>query len=487
MQFLAGWRIAGEVLAASKWGPATTFWGGAARGTTQGALADGLAFDPRNPRLSNLIDPDGKYPITNILSAKPEDSALEGRLKNSAEGVLIGNVISGLKLAKDSAASIHELISRLKSGNNTIDNAILKRIMDKYPWLDDASQDGLRKFAAKSLNLAEEKLTIKNPVEGSADAAGAKGVSGAPVFLVRDENGQISGVIKKFPEKLLPVMGAELVSMQTLKNLGLRQSHSITALEGAKLPDGGALLLSPASGSAIDDLFERAGRLPDGPERQVAINELRDAMRRIGVAGAELHTVPPGSAVRPATALQEHIGIVKEKLEKIVAALPKLKLEKGSERLSARDLQTRVDELIEGVKRNPGAASVIHGDFHPGNIFFDKEKGVTLIDLGRLHESLDVGGRPIGPPARDYAGFHQEITHFGRILKLRDSEIDELSNIFKEAYQRKGPALTDEATRFFRARTAMGEFIKVVITKNESSPAAISDEVRILKRALNIR
>jgi len=59
----------------------------------KGGIADYLAFDPTEKRLSDAIqslDPDLKIPVISYLTTDEDDSAIESRLKNVGEGVLVG-------------------------------------------------------------------------------------------------------------------------------------------------------------------------------------------------------------------------------------------------------------------------------------------------------------------------------------------------------------------------------------------------------------
>lgn len=70
-----------------------------AAGGAAGVATDVLAFDPHDPRVSNLINemaPALSNPITEYLAAKPEDSAAEGKFKNAVEGLGLGVVADGI-------------------------------------------------------------------------------------------------------------------------------------------------------------------------------------------------------------------------------------------------------------------------------------------------------------------------------------------------------------------------------------------------------
>ena len=65
---------------------------------TAGAVADFTMFQAQEERLSNLIEafPSLSNPITEYLEADGDDGELEGRLKNTLEGLAIGGVVDSL-------------------------------------------------------------------------------------------------------------------------------------------------------------------------------------------------------------------------------------------------------------------------------------------------------------------------------------------------------------------------------------------------------
>jgi hypothetical protein len=62
-----------------------------------GAAVDFAAFDPKEQRLSNLLEtvPSLRNPVTSFLATNPKDTRAEGRLKNALEGVMIGALVDG--------------------------------------------------------------------------------------------------------------------------------------------------------------------------------------------------------------------------------------------------------------------------------------------------------------------------------------------------------------------------------------------------------
>ncbi|WP_018123370.1 hypothetical protein [Desulfovibrio oxyclinae] len=135
-QFVTGFVGAGKFLKGAK-----LFQGGGkalqyGRATLQGAMADGIAMDPQQERLSNLIEeyPSLQTPITDYLAADPEDSDAEGRLKNALEGIVLGAATDGfvsvLKTMKRGMKPVAENVSKeaqeqiIREGVEETDRAI---------------------------------------------------------------------------------------------------------------------------------------------------------------------------------------------------------------------------------------------------------------------------------------------------------------------------------------------------------------------------
>lgn len=69
-----------------------------AKGMASGGITDFTFFDPHQERLSNLIQahPSLANPVSAYLAAKPGDSEVEGRIKNTLEGMGLGVMAEGL-------------------------------------------------------------------------------------------------------------------------------------------------------------------------------------------------------------------------------------------------------------------------------------------------------------------------------------------------------------------------------------------------------
>ena len=94
-KFVAGFVGAGKAL---KGISAFTKMGAVGQAAVKGLAADFAVFDGHEDRLANLVQeyPGLQNPVTEYLAADPSDSKLEGRFKNSIEGLGLGVVTEGL-------------------------------------------------------------------------------------------------------------------------------------------------------------------------------------------------------------------------------------------------------------------------------------------------------------------------------------------------------------------------------------------------------
>ncbi len=435
---------------------------------------------------------------SSIPRAVPEAGTLAAAktaVKN--EGLFAGNTAPAAAVAQTERLELaiqrtapklpHQLrehIAALRTPDGGVDAAAMNRLMSELPELKGSAPEDLRLFAAQTSDLPAETIAVRPATE----AGGAKGASGAPVFLARDANGALLGAIKVFPGKQESVMGAELSAMQMLADIKPQNFGSIRAQAAAKLPGGsGVLMLSPARGKPLDDLIIRLGSAPPGPDRVAAMAQLSEAVKQTGLALAELHSKPLGSGKALATALDGHIKSATENAEWIgehIAGLEKTGVDLGLG-LDSVAIREHVNELVRGVRNNPGSASLAHGDFHPGNVFYGEESGITLIDNGGLHHSMDRQGLPIGSPAQDVAKFDQMVSSFGVVFKLSNEEVEGLRNTFQKAYSTNGPALSPEAARFFAAGTALRQFKRTLNFGVNSE--GFDKHLEVFKEALELR
>lgn len=168
-EFATGFIGAGRVLKAVK--PITKV-GVLAKGAVQGAIADFSAFDPHQERLSNLVEnfPILKNPVTAFLAAKDGDSAIEGRLKQTLEGLGVGGlteaVIWGVKGARYA----------LRGDKAGVEAA------------HTAAEASLKKAGADAQTAHEAQLALPAPDAAAAEAAAKEGVpAGVPATVAKGE------------------------------------------------------------------------------------------------------------------------------------------------------------------------------------------------------------------------------------------------------------------------------------------------------------
>jgi len=150
-QFVAGFVGAGKLLKAAKVLQGISKYTTLARGMAEGAIADAVAFDGHDERLSNLIEefPELSNPITRYLSSKDSDTDAEGRFKNALEGLALGAltepIFAGVRAIKQmrgaktiaEKARIQEEAAKVMSGavrdsNEAIEDAVVDELSSRY-------------------------------------------------------------------------------------------------------------------------------------------------------------------------------------------------------------------------------------------------------------------------------------------------------------------------------------------------------------------
>lgn len=336
-----------------------------------------------------------------------------------------------------------------------VDPDVVSSLIDSLPTLD-LTRPGtteLIRFVADALGQDVSLAQV--------GGGGAKGLSGAPVYLVRGESGEIVAVAKIFPKTEEFVR--ELSSLQRLRSPEFEhfRAPEPRAVGVVRTPDGpaGLLVSDLAAGRAIDDVISDAG-LAAGAERERRMAELTQAVTDTATALAELHTRPAGSG-RPVAEsyLDFHTGLARRLADQVVAQRDIYEIRGG---LRVEELSQRIDDAIAASRQDSGRAALVHGDAHPGNFFWHPEQGVTFIDTPTFHYSVDDHGMPIAAPERDVSNFEQRLAHYGRMLQLRPEEVADLRQSFRDAYREAGgPQLHDGTLHMFGARSVLNKLIQL--------------------------
>ncbi|APR85094.1 Hypothetical protein A7982_10443 [Minicystis rosea] len=409
-------------------------------------------------------------------------------------GFLIGEDVapgwSGLRAAAaqgKQAAQLEPVINALRTSTGEVNRDALQQLMARVPAVEGASEAEIQNLAARTLGVPPESLSLQR-VGLAEGEVGQVGASGSPVYLIR-EGGQVVAVVKAF--RMTTEFGEELSSLARLNQELLPGARSARALGAARAGEQGLLVSSVAPGQTIDSIMVAAGRA-SGEARAALLVRARAACEANGRAIAELHTLPSGSGQSAAGGavieqqMRSAASIADDIANRVVQKIDEHLLPPGA--LDAARLRQRVDELVLGMQRNPGNATLVHGDFHPGNVFYDAEGRITFIDTSRLHGSLNAEGMPIGSPARDFAAFDHKVATFGQTYGLRSDEISSLQAAFRRGYSATGGAgMSMEAEAFFRGRIALGAFLDALKgSKGAMTGKALMDQLDIFKRAMGL-
>jgi len=292
---------------------------------------------------------------------------------------------------------------------------------------------------------------------------GTKGVSGAPVFTVHDQNGQLIGFAKGFLKHT--ELAEEMRAQRTIQGFGLKESATSQGLGVGKCHIQGAtpkddkyyflMLQSVASGKGIDDHLDAVSKSGNREEAmQVALN----AVTKTAKAMAELHTQRPSAKAAPANCK----GMTLDLNSQLTTAKNVLTVKQGVKTTAKLDLpgidlsMFTADKPVPGdaisalanrtnmaLAKDPGKGAVVHGDAHPGNFFYNASSGsLTMIDLPSSSRSFD-GNVGLLPGAWDSELFKNRIVD--SMVRIDDSgegltgpEVDQLQKAFDEAYVSAG-------------------------------------------------
>lgn len=167
--FVVGFIGAGKFLKGAKLLQGAGRGMGLLRGAAQGAITDFTAFDPMEERLSNLVQscPSLENPLTSALAAKADDTRWEGRLKNAAEGLVMG---TALDLLVESVRGLRGM-SHAASPEEAAEVAV--KVADKLEALQNggvSAEAGAGKLGSKGRKVGEklEELQTSALPEGRA-------------------------------------------------------------------------------------------------------------------------------------------------------------------------------------------------------------------------------------------------------------------------------------------------------------------------------
>ncbi len=268
--------------------------------------------------------------------------------------------------------------------------------------------DDIAIFSENFFGKPFKELKFKNH-SSTADMA-ESGLIENGIYFVYDKKGNTLGILKTLPSEDLHdeiLFEDEFSALNDLRKLSFTHFHLVEVYGRAQGHLNGEETLflaeAPADGKTLNQLIKNYGKMTSTNGRETALSDLKMAMDETAIAMAELHQKSPKTRANP-----EYIRMFS--------------------------------------KKPPGPYGIIHGDTHPGNIFYDQSSNkVTFIDF-QMTPDLKVGG-PIG---YDVANFITSVEFLGQYNHIPKEEIERLTASFLTNYRDHGPRLLDQDLAFYQ-------------------------------------
>lgn len=353
---------------------------------------------------------------------------------------------------------------------------------------------------APTISALEEHVSsaVGYPVNlRSLDPTHPGGFSGAIIFFAHanDElangdtslasndssKGRVVAVIKLFVHGLDNGITEELSSLEWLLLQTKGDIKTATPLAVGRMTwdtkPAGVVTYQVAPGVSLYQLMMQMGRLPPGPARREMLSVFTAGVQAVARTLARLHT--HGVEGRPGTEYLEWYFTAATK--RVQQALVYKDIIRCAG-LEVDQLPAKMNHLIADCKRdiaNRPRTTVVHGDAHPGNFFYDRATGhVTMIDTTTLHCSLDENGEPVGVPERDLGHFVHMLRRTGEQYGLTRQEMQESTTDFVEAYLGNAAAPANlQIIRFLMSCSALS-FLNYAV---QSDQTKVGLQIKILE------
>lgn len=287
-------------------------------------------------------------------------------------------------------------------------------------------RDDLEAFVAKicldGYNLQPSSYTIElNQPTGDL----TEGLSGVPLFFVRDSKKVLLFVVKAFagPADTLENFAANMTVCEFLTSLKLKDVYFSCPFAFIKLnkDEHHATLLAfePAQGESLNVLLKNH-----------ALEDALKAVEALGKALAKLNSANADQAKKLSSYyVEKEIHTCSDCIKSISKHPDMFPLDAGT--LSRSFLLK-----WENVRKGPSELGYIHGDAHPGNVFFEKEtQHLTLTDLEKLVFSLDPNQLPAGPIAFDFIFARNSLKFSAAAHRISAENIARLDKAFVDSYR----------------------------------------------------
>ncbi|CAG8120122.1 unnamed protein product [Penicillium nalgiovense] len=249
--------------------------------------------------------------------------------------------------------------------------------------------------------------------------------------------GRVVAVIKLFVHGLDNGITGELSSLEWLLLQTNGDIKTVAPLEFGRMTwdtePAGVVTYQVAPGVSLYQPMKQIGRLPPGPARRDMLSVFNAGVQTVARTLARLHTHSVEG--RPGTEyLEWYFNAATKRVQQALVYEDIVR----SAGLEVDQFPDKMNQLIADCTRDIVSrprTTVVHGDAHPGNFFYDSATGhVTMIDTTTLHCSLDEDGEPVGVPERDLGHFMRMLRRAGEQYGLARQEMQESTTDFVEAY-----------------------------------------------------
>lgn len=311
---------------------------------------------------------------------------------------------------------------------------ILEEVGSRLKIYDAQSslEDAVTVFVQQELTVDIDDLTIIN-----ANLTDLGGKSHDSVFLIKDQNGNLSYIVKAFrnPRDLSSKFLPEVSALDLIEQLAIPGVEAIKpiafALCSNQEGEWGLLLETAAKGQRIDQfIYQLASLTPGSNERDVFFGHFQKVFRRMAESFAKLHAIKSSESFYLST---EDIDKYNKRLSEV---------QENSHILRELEERFPVDAFFlyaEKIKTNaihvPLSHSYWHGDAHLGNMLYDDVEDIFyFIDVAKLHHSISITGEPLLDGTIDLVRIEESLRRLA-IGLLSDHEVEELLKSFYEAYE----------------------------------------------------
>lgn len=270
--------------------------------------------------------------------------------------------------------------------------------------------DDLAIFSENFFNKPFNDLVLKNHTS-PADMA-ETGLIENGIYFVYDKKGNSLGVLKVMPMGDLDdeiLFEEEFSALNHLRNLKFKHFHLVNLFGRAQGVVAGedslVLAESVAPGKTMNSLIREYGKSVTPIGKRQAFEKLKAGVKETAVAMAELHNKSPKLKANPYY-LKKYSGYL------------------------------------------PGPWGIIHGDAHPGNIFYDQATNQTTFIDFQMTPDLALGG-PVG---YDVANFMTTMEILGQYKDLSEAQTKEMSDLFLNTYRKSGSTLTANDVSYYQQK-----------------------------------